>query len=59
IHSVNDEIVPFDFGKRLYEAASEPKEFLKILGGHNTGFLDSKDSIVEKLSGYLKNLGLI
>ena len=59
IHSVNDEIVPFDFGKRLYEAASEPKEFLKILGGHNTGFLDSKDSIVEKLSAYLKSLGLI
>lgn len=39
VHSRNDEIVPFEFGVALYEAANEPKEFVEILGGHNDGFL--------------------
>jgi len=59
IHSINDEIVPFEFGKRLYEAASQPKEFLKIIGGHDSGFIESKDLIQERLGAYLKNRGLI
>jgi hypothetical protein len=59
IHSINDEIVPFEFGQKLYEIASEPKEFLKILGGHNTGFFESRDLIVERLRNYLQKLDLI
>ncbi|MCS7293720.1 MAG: alpha/beta hydrolase [Gloeomargarita sp. SKYBB_i_bin120] len=41
IHSPQDEIIPFDHGKRLYAAANEPKFFLQIQGDHNEGFLDS------------------
>jgi fermentation-respiration switch protein FrsA (DUF1100 family) len=41
IHSRDDELVPFEFGERLYEAADEPKEFVQISGGHNDGFLVS------------------
>ena len=41
IHSANDEIVPFSQGKRLFDAAAEPKSFLEIRGGHNTAFRDS------------------
>jgi len=59
IHSANDEIVPFEFGQRLYDAACPPKELLKIIGGHNSGFMESKGVIIEKLSLYLKNLDLI
>ncbi len=35
IHSRDDEIIPFEHGKRLFEAAKEPKEFLQIQYGHN------------------------
>ena len=36
IHSSDDEIVPFEQGRRLYEAASEPKRFFAVEGaGHN------------------------
>ncbi|MFH1655972.1 MAG: alpha/beta hydrolase [Candidatus Omnitrophota bacterium] len=59
IHSINDEIVPFEFGQRLYDAASQPKEFFKILGGHNSGFMESKDVIIKKLGSYFRELGLI
>ena len=41
IHSRNDEVIPFEFGLKLYDAAKEPKEFLEIFGSHNDGFLYS------------------
>jgi len=41
IHSPHDEIIPFKYGKALYENASSPKEFLEIRGDHNNGFLMS------------------
>lgn len=43
IHSRADEIVPFEFGLELYEAANEPKEFVEIFGSHNDGFLVSSE----------------
>jgi len=41
VHSRNDELVPFEFGRRLFEAAPEPKRFVEIDGSHNDGFLFS------------------
>lgn len=43
MHSREDELVPFEFGRRLFEAAREPKRFVEITGGHNDGFLTSGD----------------
>jgi len=43
IHSRSDEIVPFEFGQKLYEIANEPKEFVEISGSHNDGFLVSNE----------------
>jgi uncharacterized protein len=42
IHSPEDEVIPFENGEVLFELATEPKAFLKISGGHNTGFVDSE-----------------
>jgi fermentation-respiration switch protein FrsA (DUF1100 family) len=43
IHSPDDEIIPFEFGRQLYIAANEPKKFVEISGGHNDGFLVSAE----------------
>ncbi len=43
MHSREDELVPFEFGQRLFEAAREPKRFVELRGGHNDGFLTSGD----------------
>lgn len=43
IHSRNDEIIPFEFGRQLFEAANEPKEFIELSGSHNDGFLASSE----------------
>jgi fermentation-respiration switch protein FrsA (DUF1100 family) len=57
IHSRNDDIVPFEFGQRLYkEAAKEPKEFLEISGSHNNGFIYSEKFYREGLSNWLKSI---
>ncbi|MBN2137437.1 MAG: alpha/beta hydrolase [Sedimentisphaerales bacterium] len=56
IHSKYDEIVPFEFGAALYEAANEPKEFVEILGGHNDGFLVSAKTYENAWSRWLQFL---
>lgn len=41
VHSPDDEIVPYQFGQKLYEAAPEPKFFKELKGGHNEGFFEN------------------
>lgn len=52
-HSPQDEIVPFAQGRALYEAASEPKEFLELEGGHNDGFVFMREAWVRALSKFM------
>jgi len=56
IHSRSDEIVPFEFGLELYEAANEPKEFVEIFGGHNDSFLVSGEIYRNAWTNWLKFL---
>ena len=56
IHSKEDEIVPFEQGRRLFDAAVCEKEFLEIEGGHNTGFLDSGEAYPQGLSSFLNRI---
>jgi fermentation-respiration switch protein FrsA (DUF1100 family) len=56
IYSRNDEVVPFDFGLELYEAANEPKKFVEIFGSHNDGFLVSGEIYNRAWTEWLKFL---
>jgi fermentation-respiration switch protein FrsA (DUF1100 family) len=56
IHSANDEIVPYNLGRKLYENASQPKYFLTIHGGHNSCFFESQDILREKIAEFLHKL---
>lgn len=55
IHGRSDTVVPFDHGQRLFQLATEPKRFLEIYGGHNTGPLelgpDFRNAIKEFIDG--------
>jgi len=53
IHSREDRVVPFELGRRVYEAAAEPKQFLEIQGGHNDGFLVSSEPYLEAIDDFL------
>lgn len=54
IHSRDDDIIHFAHGRRLFEAARPPKQFLEIAGGHNTGFVFARDVWVRRLDGFLQ-----
>ena len=53
IHSANDDIVPFEFGRQLYETANEPKQFVEIFGSHNDGFILSGDTYTRAWAEWL------
>ncbi len=56
IHSLNDEIIPFRLSEKLFELAPQPKRFLKLMGGHNTSFLDSEELYRSRIAEFLKEL---
>ncbi len=56
IHSIDDEIVPFSQGEKLFQAASEPKTFLKLRGGHNTAFMDSRGEYERGIRAFVDEL---
>lgn len=55
-HSRNDEIIPFDEGREIFDAAPEPKQFLEMRGGHNDGFIVSGSSYVESLRSFISEV---
>lgn len=53
IHSPQDEIIPFEHGVALFEKAAAPKEFLRIAGGHNEGFMLSGRTYIDGLDRFI------
>ncbi|MCG8555387.1 MAG: alpha/beta hydrolase [Proteobacteria bacterium] len=51
-HSPIDEIIPYALGRRLYEAAPEPKRFLELSGGHNDGVFVTGSTYVQALGTF-------
>ena len=60
IHSRDDEIIPFDMGRAVFDAANGPKSFLELSGDHNAGFWLSRETYVPALDDFLtRTLGPI
>ncbi len=53
IHSRDDDLIPFEHGRRLFEAAAEPKTWLEITGRHNDGFFTSGKRYEKGLDDFL------
>ncbi len=52
-HSPQDEIIPFEHSQQLFQAAPEPKQFLTLEGGHNTGFIFMQLAWIKLLGAFL------
>jgi len=59
IHSPTDETVPYALGRKLFEAAPAPKDFLDIRGGHNDGYLESGTTYVGGIKAFLRKHDLL
>ena len=55
VHSRDDEIIPFEMGQAIHEAAAQPKAFLELRGGHNDGFYISRDGYLLGLEDFLES----
>lgn len=53
VHSEEDLVVPYAHGRRLFTAASEPKEFLALSGGHANAFMGSNEAYASTLDRFL------
>jgi fermentation-respiration switch protein FrsA (DUF1100 family) len=53
VHSRDDEIIPFEQGRKLFELAHESRHFLELRGGHNDGFLVSGQRYLDGLDNFL------
>lgn len=55
IHGDRDEVIPYDLGKRLYEAANSPKWFWTVHGaGHNDLHVVARNEFPAKLSEFYR-----
>lgn len=54
-HSKDDEIIPFDEGIEIFDAAAEPKSFLEMRGGHNDGFMTSGSTYRNSLRSFIND----
>jgi len=52
-HSRDDDIIPYSHGRALFDAARQPKGFLELSGGHNTGFIFAREEWIGVLQTFL------
>ena len=58
LHSPTDEIIPYALGRRLFDAAPEPKRFVDLAGDHNSGFMASQPGYEQTLAAFIGALDI-
>ncbi|UCE25624.1 MAG: alpha/beta hydrolase [Candidatus Zixiibacteriota bacterium] len=54
-HSPDDEMIPFSMGEKLYRSAAEPKQFVRLSGGHNDREYLQKPEYIEAFRRLLQS----
>jgi len=54
MHSRADEIIPYEHGRRNYEAANQPKVFIELEGGHNDAIFADQTKYIAGAEAALK-----
>ena len=57
-HSREDDVIPFVHGEALFAAAREPKQMLVLAGGHNDGFLFTRDAWIAAVGAFLDRIAI-
>jgi uncharacterized protein len=57
LHARDDEVIPFSHGRRLFEAAAEPKVFVPLRGGHGDAFEVDSAAYFGAIGGFVAELG--
>ncbi len=54
LHAREDEVIPFDLGRKLFEQAPGPKRFVALGGGHNDAYLADSASYFGAIADFLR-----
>ena len=57
-HSRTDDIIPYAHGEALFAAARDPKELLALSGGHNDGFLYTREVWIAAVGAFLERTAI-
>ena len=55
IHSPDDELIPYKHGQALFQASTQPKTFLNLNGGHNTGYVLTGEPYLSGIETFLSS----
>lgn len=58
LHADRDDVIPLDHGRRLFEAAPEPKTFVELDGGHGDAFDVDSARYFGSIAEFLATLSL-
>ena len=53
LHGTDDRLIPLVNGRRLYEAATAPKQFVETPGGHNTAGFTHSPTYAKRLAAFI------
>jgi fermentation-respiration switch protein FrsA (DUF1100 family) len=56
LHSPEDDIMPYSLGEAVYRSAREPRQFVRLRGDHNSGFLRSQPAYEQALGAFFATL---
>lgn len=57
IHGDQDEVIPYEMGKKLFEKAKEPKTFYRVKGGDHNSMLDiAGEEFLQRVSKFLSTI---
>lgn len=59
LHSPEDEVIPIDEARRLYDAAPSPKRFVEVRGGHIYANDVDRTAFFGSIRGFLDEYGLL
>lgn len=59
MHSRDDQTIPFFMGEALFRAATEPKVFIAMHGGHNDAQISNDPLTIQSFINFLKQYGFI
>jgi pimeloyl-ACP methyl ester carboxylesterase len=56
LHSPDDQIIPYEMSQKLFKKMPGPKQFVKIHGRHNSGWIDSMEIYEPAINSFIKEL---
>lgn len=59
MHASDDGAIAFEFGKRLYDAAPAPKEFVTLTGGHDRAFAADSATYFSAIGKFVRRIASV